>query len=868
MRERAVVPHTVGDHLGLHMRRLSRNTCDPSSQCVVLQCLPRTCLADERQRDLPCLGKWVRAGTELEPLIGIVIALHADDPLLVPDAHAAEEFDLHIECPDWLTQSNEQAAQQQQYAVRWEGGDNDVDVYSAADVYDAMIPCTASGAPLFARVLHGERKGELGLIIACTATRVRLRFQAEYEEEAGRIVSAEARRPAVRYEVYRRSDKTLRLELYEYVGEGGVGLTAIDPFLTSVFFELELHHVLQQWPQHAATACMLLDDSMTEEQAKSLVSASVLHTVRDVDFEGAVSSVERSVLGDWSFRVDFDIDGDHTHFRACELLERLDWSRLHSRTQVPWASATTLPPTPLPAPRPSARPSPVTPNAIEGMTRQQRLAAAKARLRERGASPGTAQSSQSAPHAHPVVQLPEPPAPERRQARYMPQRVFNDLIDLVEEGQDTRYSKEFRSANPQKPRTFATAEAAADAGWGAQSKQVGDFRPRWKVFTTESSNRLLAIVDRFAAVKSSSLATYTSSRAGYEQFCAAMRPPLVPYPLIARNVGSWLLARWMKPRKSNLSNMKPLVSALTYHTVHTLELSLDVRPYPGMAHLERDRLGRIMIAIAEMEDLALRRSIPLTLQLQRLAVQEKIVDLPAFDTHTLTPTQACAVRDVAMYGLARTCMLRKDDMVKGKLRVALYRSLGEGTNAGRLLVAPGKSHRTDVWAELPGAPDEQLKGDWTDWLLPGVAMERWLAHYRAISGGSLAPDAPLFCELSALGTPTNTHFAPTALLVEVRRWATVLGFKPHFVERLTVHGFRSGGCSDAINSGKMTKEKIQKQGRWSGPTYEMYVHLAASIVRESLRESVTTAMRTPAELRAHASSAKSREAAYLVDLLG
>ena len=173
-----------------------------------------------------------------------------------------------------------------------------------------------------------------------------------------------------------------------------------------------------------------------------------------------------------------------------------------------------------------------------------------------------------------------------------------------------------------------------------------------------------------------------------------------------------------------------------------------------------------------------------------------------------------------------------------------------------------------VWVELPGTPDEQLKGDWTDWLLPGVAMERWLAHYRAISGGSLVSDAPLFCVMSALGTPTNTHYAPTALLVEVRRWATVLWFKPHFVERLTAHGFRSGGCSDAINSGKMTKEKIQKQGRWSGPTHEMYVHLAASIVRDSLRESVTTAMHTPAELRAHASSAKSREAAYLVDLLG
>ena len=65
----------------------------------------------------------------------------------------------------------------------------------------------------------------------------------------------------------------------------------------------------------------------------------------------------------------------------------------------------------------------------------------------------------------------------------------------------------------------------------------------------------------------------------------------------------------------------------------------------------------------------------------------------------------------------------------------------------------------------------------------------------------------------------------------------------------------------------MSKEKIQKQGRWSGATYEMYVHLAASVVRDSLRDSVKSAMRTPAELRANTSDADSRLAAYLADLL-
>ena len=147
-------------------------------------------------------------------------------------------------------------------------------------------------------------------------------------------------------------------------------------------------------------------------------------------------------------------------------------------------------------------------------------------------------------------------------------------------------------------------------------------------------------------------------------------------------------------------------------------------------------------------------------------------------------------------------------------------------------------------------------------------MERWLEYYRHAQGGAVAHDAPLFPRLSALGKPLEQHFHPKDLLLEVRRWCTQLGFSEDFVERLTVHGFRSGGCSDAINAGKMSKEKIQKQGRWSGATYEMYVHLAASVVCDSLRDTVDAGMRTAAELRARASKADSRVSAYMADLQG
>ena len=453
----------------------------------------------------------------------------------------------------------------------------------------------------------------------------------------------------------------------------------------------------------------------------------------------------------------------------------------------------------------------------------------------------------------------------------MEQRTYADLMERVLEGQDTRYSAEWIAANPPKPRTLERAEQFADASWGRPAKTAAEFELRWKPFAAEESASLLRIVDKFASVKASTLSTYLSSRVGYEQFCAAMQPPLVPYPLLARHVGAWLLARWKKWRKSNLSNTKPLISALTHHTVHTLCMDVNVRPYPGMGHLERHQVGRVCIALAELEDMALRRSIPLTLHVLRLAVQEKIAavppaELPAGDW---SPSQAVAVRNVAMYGLARVCMLRKDDMTKGKLRLATYRSDRgkQDSNSGRLLVAPGKSHRTDVWAEVPGVPQTDLRGDWTDWMLPGVAMERWLKYYRRAAHCELAPGDPLFPDLDAAGRPRSTHFEPTELLGAVRSWATQLDFPEHFIERLTVHGFRSGGCSDAINSGKMDKEKIQKQGRWSGATYDMYIHLAASVVRDSLRDSVMSAMRTPAELRENASVADSRVAAYLSDLL-
>ena len=121
---------------------------------------------------------------------------------------------------------------------------------------------------------------------------------------------------------------------------------------------------------------------------------------------------------------------------------------------------------------------------------------------------------------------------------------------------------------------------------------------------------------------------------------ATAEPPLEPYPLTAEAVGIWLGRRYSdKGLKSNLSNTKPLISALTHHARTVLGLSLDVRPYPGMELRERQKLHRISLALHEMEDMAARRSIPLTTLLLRMLLGERAVcPKPAAEARTAATT--------------------------------------------------------------------------------------------------------------------------------------------------------------------------------------------------------------------------------------
>jgi hypothetical protein len=273
-------------------------------------------MAEQVRQTLPCIGAWVSSGNGRSPLLGIVVALHADDPELQPDAAAAAEFEAQLECPDWLRDAAAISGGEAQYAVRWEGGSSPCSVWAESEVRQARLPCTREGEPLFAKVLHGDRQGELGLVVALTPRSVRLRFQTEYPELAGRVVPGPASRKASRIQLRSRRSEELRVEFFVYKGGTPRGLDKIDSFFVSVFLGLELQELLGRWPACREIAESLLDPEMDEQQARSLIGALVHHVRRDVTHEGRIRACSRSILEDGQFYIHFEADGDSCTMRA------------------------------------------------------------------------------------------------------------------------------------------------------------------------------------------------------------------------------------------------------------------------------------------------------------------------------------------------------------------------------------------------------------------------------------------------------------------------------------------------------------------------------------------------------------------------
>jgi hypothetical protein len=424
-------------------------------------------------------------------------------------------------------------------------------------------------------------------------------------------------------------------------------------------------------------------------------------------------------------------------------------------------------------------------------------------------------------------------------ARHVPQERFEETLEELMEGIDTRATKEFKELNALRTRDLDSISSwtRLRIGDGA-AKADSDFRNRWPKRSRESTAQLSTLATKFCSVKTATLSTYSSNRVGFQQFCKSCDPELEPWPLRAKAIVMWLLARYEKGLKSNASNTKPLVSSLTHHAVNELGQALDV-PHPGMAIKERLVLRRAIAALDELEDLCVRRSIPLTTRLLRLIIEERVVT-PVEEPTTVEELEV--LRDVARYGLNRVCMLRKNDIEGDKQRRGSYVAVPDAnsSHAGKLLVPPGKSHSDDPWAQVPGLVRGRA-ADFKRWLSPGFAMAKWLEAYDRLMGGECDPQRPLFPEFNGAGKPTLAVASSANFQATLRRWCSEVGLPGEFSDRVTLHGFRSGGCTDAINSGKMTIYQIKAQGRWSSQAVEMYIHHSSKLVRDTLAEVIDEA---------------------------
>ena len=113
-------------------------------------------------------------------------------------------------------------------------------------------------------------------------------------------------------------------------------------------------------------------------------------------------------------------------------------------------------------------------------------------------------------------------------------------------------------------------------------------------------------------------------------------------------------------------------------------------------------------------------------------------------------------------------------------------------------------------------------------------------------GSAYSVSLPLFPAIDRGGRPTATTASADTFKLQLRAWASELGLPEAFCRRITLHGFRSGGCSDAYNAG-MKIEQIMEQGRWTSFAVHAYLHMRHGLVRRALEEVVTFAALTASE---------------------
>ena len=753
-----------------------------------------------------------------------------------------------------------------QFSVQWEDGT--ASPWSSSECVSGLLPVGATtGRPLLCWVNNApkthNRYDEWGVVTRVHRGGYELRFPADYEQAkdpaVGVVFTARGPTRAADTVLWFHgdpSDGIAQLTVYDVTQARLPEAEAMPDFFDDFFKAVLVGRLADQHPA-LGPALRLLGDAASlriNRRADRFIGVPVavlmpLH--RAEPYPGTVTEWTAGPHQRTLFRVDFEGDDDHVPIDAMQLLGWASWANADHAALCP--PSTTAGPTSPPALDLVARdPHYGSPATIQDCAR------CGHRWRCSKIPPELHELCQSCANSDPLAAATErvrlhlaavAAAAGHRQLvpGFMPAHVeagaYEEITGRLMEGIDARAHPDYLAANPPRVRSIGHIEAHASLAFDAPRRAVRH-RECFEVSSVEETRRWQAVIATIAGVRTSTQRSYNSSRANYEECCRKWTPPCEPWPCTFITIGTWLGKRWALGRLSNINNTKPLVSALTHHMRHALKLHTHVTPYPGLGPMDRYKVGRICKALARLEDRAVRRSIPLTALLLRLFLEEKALDPGAgVGFNDMTRQQICDLRDVARYGLNRVCMLRKDDCTGLKQRYSMYTELRE--YAGKLRVPPGKAHEQLVDAQVPGITTA-LTDTWRDYLSPGYAMSRWRACYASLLGAAPGPDLPLFPVIGAGGKPTATPCPPAALQQRLRGLCPLVGLPPAFSARLTYHGFRSGGCTDAVRAGT-NSATIQHQGRWSSEAFKMYIHCYGDIMRSTFEAVIRKTTQTRGE---------------------
>ena len=399
---------------------------------------------------------------------------------------------------------------------------------------------------------------------------------------------------------------------------------------------------------------------------------------------------------------------------------------------------------------------------------------------------------------------------------------FERLLPPIERGVARRVFRERSLSSVREWAGIAGPRTRSTEASRAASRRAAIYRPMTEAQAYEVKEILSLISD----VKASSLAAYRSSMRDYEEACRTFRPALVPLPPDATTLGSWLIRRWKRGCKVQLSHTKVLVYHVLYFSRRARHW-LTVTPR-GIDPSEHAILTRIRSALDQLDDSGVTRSFPLICDLHRLV--EPHLDLR--DSQVL--------QWWVMGRVAWACHLRGDDNKRGRLRYsALVRLDGDANSDWDLIVPAGKCNAKPCAAAIPGklATSRVRIRQNHDGHRLNTGHMLWV-YLKQLGFDAQPKSAYLFPRIRADGLVDWSRPATVASLVEAwRGWLTDAGIGASITDRVTGHSFRSGGACDLYVASRGNALVTKRQGRWkSTEVFEVYVRLTTSLAAQYLSE--------------------------------